>query len=393
VAASYWLEDSFEPLPRAAWQGRADVIVIGGGVTGCSCALTLAEAGVRVRLLEAREVASGASGRNGGFALRGGAMAYDVAREHLGIEEAARLWRLTEGYLDRLEALAGDAFRRVGSLRLAADETERRSLRAEHDALREDGFAVEWVDELPDELASRYHGAILHPGDGALQPARWVRRLGRLAAEAGADVREHSRVESLEALDADHVVVATDGSGQGLLPALDAAITPTRGQVIVTEQLDRLLFERPHYARHGYDYWHQTPDRRLVVGGRRDAALELETTSEEATTDVIQSELDAFAADLAGQPVRVTHRWAGIWGTTADTLPLVGQLPGRAGVWVALGYSGHGNVLGLAAGDLVARAIGGDRAPELDALDPARALAPQPASSSTTSPKTSGSAS
>jgi len=392
VAKSYWLEDPVEPLPRPAWQGRADVIVIGGGVTGCSCALTLAEAGVRVRLLEAREVASGASGRNGGFALRGGAMAYDIARQQLGIEAASRLWRLTEAYLDRLESLAGDALRRVGSLRLAADEAERDSLRAEHDALLEDGFAVEWVDELADGLASRYHGAILHPADGALQPARWVRRLGRLAAEAGADVRERSRVESVDALDADHVVVATDGSGQGLLAELDAAIVPTRGQVIVTEPLERLLFERPHYARHGYDYWHQTPDRRLVVGGRRDAALELETTSEEATTDLIQRELDAFAAELAGQPVRVTNRWAGIWGATADTLPLVGPVPGHAGVWAALGYSGHGNVLGFAAGDLVARAIRGERAPELDVLDPAR-LPSQPASISTTSAKPSRSAS
>ena len=95
MAWSYWLEDPAEPLPRPAWQGRADVIIIGGGVTGCSCALTLAEAGVRVRLCEARELASGASGRNGGFALRGGAMAYDVARERLGANRAAAFWRLT----------------------------------------------------------------------------------------------------------------------------------------------------------------------------------------------------------------------------------------------------------------------------------------------------------
>jgi gamma-glutamylputrescine oxidase len=372
VADSYWLEDPAEPLPQPAWQGRPDVVVIGGGVTGCSCALTLAGAGVRVRVHEAREIASGASGRNGGFALRGGAPAYDVAREQFGADAASRLWRLTEQYLDRLETLAGDAFRRVGSLRLAADAEERGSLRAEHDALREDGFAVEWLD---DHLAGRYHGAIAHPGDGALQPARWVRRLGRLAAEAGADVREHSRVGSLNELDADHVVVATDGYGEGLLPELDAAITPTRGQVVVTEPLERLLYDRPHYARQGFDYWQQTPDRRLVVGGRRDAALELETTGEEATTDVIQRELDAFAADLAGEPVRVKHRWAGIWGTTADALPLVGLVPGHDGVWAALGYSGHGNVLGLAAGDLVARAILGERAPELDLLDPARVVA------------------
>ncbi len=187
-------------------------------------------------------------------------------------------------------------------------------------------------------------------------------------------MREHSRVAALDELDADHVVVATDGSGQGLLPELDAAVTPTRGQVVATAPLERLLYDRPHYARHGFDYWHQTPDRRLVVGGRRDAALDLETTAEEATTEVIQRELDAFAADLAGEPVGVTHRWAGIWGTTADTLPLVGPAPGREGVWAALGYSGHGNVLGLAAGDLVARAILGERAAELDLLDPARVL-------------------
>jgi gamma-glutamylputrescine oxidase len=148
VAGSFWLEDPVEPLSRPAWQGRADVIIIGGGVTGCACALALAlaQAGVRVRLHEAREIASGASGRNGGFALRGGALAYDIARERLGVEAAARLWRLTEGYLERLAVLAGDAFRPVGSLRLAADEAERESLSAEYEALREDCFAVEWQD-------------------------------------------------------------------------------------------------------------------------------------------------------------------------------------------------------------------------------------------------------
>jgi glycine/D-amino acid oxidase-like deaminating enzyme len=130
----------------------------------------------------------------------------------------------------------------VRSLGLAADEGERESLRAECAALRADGFAVDWQDRPVGPLADRYHGAIVHPGDGAIQPARRVRRLGRLAADAGADVHEHSRVESLDELDADYVVVATDGSGQGLLPALDAVVTPTRGQVIATEPLGQLLY-------------------------------------------------------------------------------------------------------------------------------------------------------
>jgi glycine/D-amino acid oxidase-like deaminating enzyme len=105
------------------------VAIVGGGVTGCACALRLAEAGRRVRVFEAREIAGGASGRNGGFALRGGAPAYDVARRELGPSRRRALWVLTERYLDRLAQLAGDAFRRTGSLRLAVDSAERPSSR------------------------------------------------------------------------------------------------------------------------------------------------------------------------------------------------------------------------------------------------------------------------
>ena len=68
----------------------------------------------------------------------------------------------------------------------------------------------------------------------------------------------------------------------------------------------------------------------------------------------------------------MTHRWAGIWGTTPDLMPLVGAVPGREGVWIAGGYSGHGNALGFACGDLVARAILGERPPELELFDPSR---------------------
>src|ERR671936_2601231 len=85
---SYWLAEAREsPLSTPTTSaGEVDVVVVGGGVTGCSCALTLAERGLRVRLLEAREIAGGASGRNGGFALRGGAMPYDAAVRTLGVE-------------------------------------------------------------------------------------------------------------------------------------------------------------------------------------------------------------------------------------------------------------------------------------------------------------------
>jgi gamma-glutamylputrescine oxidase len=343
--------------PADRFAGPVDVAIVGGGVTGCACALRLAEAGKHVRLFEAREIAGGASGRNGGFALRGGAPAYDVARRELGPEQARALWVLTERYLDRLEQLAGDAFRRTGSLRLAADSVEAAELEGEYEALRENGFAVEWRAELPQPLGGRFDAAIFHPPDGSLQPARWVRRLAARAAEAGAELREHDRVESLDTLDADHVVIATDGYTQGLVPELDAAIKPTRGQVLVTEPLERGLFPCPHYARHGYDYWQQTDDGRLVAGGFRDKAADHEYTAEEAITPLIQGHLEQFVTELLGEQPRVEHRWAGIFGSTADRLPLVGRVPGHNRLWVSAGYSGHGNVMGLACGELVADAI------------------------------------
>jgi glycine/D-amino acid oxidase-like deaminating enzyme len=371
TTTSYWLEEPRDELPRRRFDGRAEVAVIGGGVTGCSCALTLAERGVRVRLHEAGEIAGGASGRNGGFALRGAAMPYDEARRELGGDRARLLMGLTERALDRMESLAGNAFRRVGSLRLAWDDAEVEALRREHAALREDGFAVDWVDEPAPPLDGLYRGAILHPDDGALQPARWVRRLAGHAAAAGADIREGEPV-NVDDVDADIVVVAGDGHTAALLPELAAVVLPTRGQVLATEPLPERLYERPHYARGGYDYWQQLPDGRLVIGGQRDASLETESTDVLGTTETIQSRLETLVEELVGGRPRITHRWAGIWGTTPDLLPLAGPVPGRDGVWVAGGYSGHGNALGLACGDLVARAILGDPPRELELFDPAR---------------------
>jgi gamma-glutamylputrescine oxidase len=372
TTTSYWLEEPARAdLGSSRFDGRADVAIVGGGVTGCSCALTLASRGVRVRLHEAREVAGGASGRNGGFALRGATASYDVARAELGADRARRLMELTERSLDRVEELAGDAFRRVGSLRLAADDAEQEQLRSEYDALRADGFAVEWVDALGAPLDVLYRGAIHHPTDGALQPARWVRRLAAHAAAAGADVREHDPVR-VDALDADVVIVAGDGFTAALLPELGPLVRPRRGQVLATEPLPERLYERPHYARGGYDYWQQLPDGRLVIGGCRDASPATEETDVESTTAVVQTRLDELVAALLGRSPRVTNRWAGIWGTTPDLTPLAGRVPGRDGVWIAGGYSGHGNVLGLACGDLVARAILGDDPPDLELFDPGR---------------------
>ena len=371
---SFWLAEPVEPLPRVELDGEADVTVVGGGVTGCSCALALAEAGLLVRLYEEREIAGGASGRNGGFALRGGAAPYPVMLAALGRERAAALWAWTERALEELASLAGDAFRRTGSLRVAADDAERVELEEELEALRADGFDVEWRGALPGRLAGRYPAALFHPPDGVLQPARLVRRLAQRAAEAGVEIRERTRIASTEEAGAPTVVVATDGYPSGLLGELEGLIVPTRGQVVATEPIDERWFEVPHYGRHGFDYWHQATDGRIVAGGFRDLSLQEEFTADEVTTPSVQRALEEFVESLVGRPLRIDYRWAGIFGLVFDFLPVVGRVPGSEGVWVAGGYSGHGNVLGFASGRLVARAILGEPDPLLDLFEPARLL-------------------
>ena len=370
----YWLADAGPSPPAGNGVGHVEVGIVGAGITGCACALALANAGVSVRVVDERGIGEGASGRNGGFALRGTAAPYDEVVASVGRERALALWQWTESELRAMAELGRDAFRPLGSLRLAADGEEREDLRDELEALHADGLAADWVDAPGGPLSGRFTAAIYHPTDGALQPVRLVRCLAGRASDAGAMFLTGHRIADPGELDADVVVVATDGYPSGLLGELEGLIVPTRGQVIATEPLAERLFEVPHYGRHGFDYWHQSEEGRLVAGGFRDVAIDQEFTADEDVTDAVQRSLEGFVNDLLGRELRVDYRWAGIFGLVLDFLPVVGPLPQRSGTWIAGGYSGHGNVLGFACGRLVARAILGDRDPLLDLFEPVRLL-------------------
>src|SRR5262249_60480872 len=124
---------------------------------------------------------------------------------------------------------AGAACGGPGRRRRGDEGEERDPLRVESGARRAEGFAGEWRDE---PVAGRFCAAIFHPGDAVLQPARCVRRLAVLAAEAGAEIREHERGEALADPGTDPGPVATHGYPSGLLGVLRGLIVPTPGPMI-----------------------------------------------------------------------------------------------------------------------------------------------------------------
>ena len=212
-------------------------------------------------------------------------------------------------------------------------------------------------------------------------------------ADRGGRVYEHSPVDDVTAdgdgwsvtagsgaVSAQAVVVACDGLIPRLLPELEGAIYPVRGQVAATEPLAQVPLTHPTHSQSGFMYYRPTVDGRVVVGGGRLEQLEQEYTDDERTTAAVQEQLDRFLRQCLGLGrARVTHRWAGIMGFSADLLPVVGELPGRPGLYVAGGYSGVGNVLGHHCGGMVADLIatGGHR--DAAAFDVARFGSGRPA--------------
>jgi gamma-glutamylputrescine oxidase len=391
---SYWqLEAPSPAFPALRGRASADVCVIGAGVTGASCAWRLLEHGLSVLLVEAREVAGGASGRNGGFASTGTALGHHEVAERLGDDAAVSVQEATDGALDEMERLARElgvsrSVRRTGSLWLAS-HSEAQDVDAFLAAAGRGNLRAVRADErIPERLRGRFVAAVEVPQDGELQPALFVRALAAGVAARGGDVREHSSVRSLSedgdgwrvvsdagTVGAQAVVVTGDGLIPHLLPELGHAIYPVRGQMLVTAPLppDDRVVQMPSHSHFGYLYYRPTMDGRLALGGGRQADLEAEYTEVEETSEPVQAALDRFLRQTLGlSDAPVEHRWAGIMGFSADLLPLAGPVPERPGLYVSGGYSGVGNVQGFMCGRLVADLIAVGSHPLSAVYDPAR---------------------
>lgn len=379
-----WLDEPYRARPALPGPVSADVAVIGAGIGGIAAAWRLARRGVHAVVLEARTVAAGASGRNGGFFIAGAAPMYDEARRLLGPERARRIYAATLAtQREMLEAAgaagAADAFRIVGMLRLAVDAAEAGRVRAHHAALAQDGFPGELVpeDALPAALARPGRLGLLTPHDGTVHPARWIRALAAAAEREGAQVFEGTRVLAPPraqrggvivetehgAVRAERALVAIDGGLAVLVPAA-VGVRARRLNMLATAPAAAAL-PCPVYARNGHEYAQQLPDGRVALGGFSDLDGPAGWTDREEISAVVQARLEGYLREELGVRAQITHRWAGVVGYSELPLPVCGLVPGGDGRVAAIGgYNGTGHVQGFLAARLAVAQLLGEQDPD-----------------------------
>jgi gamma-glutamylputrescine oxidase len=376
----FWLDEPYAPRPPLTGEVQVEACVIGAGVGGLSCARRLASHGIETLLLERDTVASGASGRNGGFLIAGLAPFHNDAIDLWGREYATTVYARTLEAQQEMYALAaelgvGDAVRRVGSLRVSASEDEADHVRKHAAALTEDGFPAQLLerDELPRALQRSAWNACLTDHDGSLQPARWIRALAGDAERTGVRICEgsevHAPIEGALILEggtvrARHVIVAADGALPGLVPSYEGRVRARRLHMVATEPLPERIVDQLVYARWGYEYFQQRPDGRVLAGGFGDIDGDASYTDSGDGDPRIWDRIERYLREDVGVDAPITHRWTGTVGYSEQRRPFAGPVPGRPGLWVAGGYSGTGNVPGFLAGQEIADTIAGAKTGE-----------------------------
>jgi glycine/D-amino acid oxidase-like deaminating enzyme len=363
MTRSIWLEKDGATVERKR-RDRADVVIIGGGVTGFGCAYWLSKKEKRkVVVLEAGTVASGASGRNGGFVLRGIQSYYNIAVKRYGRDAAKLIYSFTEENQILLKEFAsahGNNFdlEERGSLLLACSLEELEDLSQSADLLKSDGFSVEYLKEDP--LDRDFYGALRNSGDLAVHPYKLV---GALQSASGVEVLENeavSRIETGETVplvvhstsrvfECDRILIATNAYAPLMYSWFVDKIQPTRGQILVTQPLKKRLLDTLCYANYGWEYFRQLSDNRLLLGGCRQLFLDDELGYADMITKPVQQALENYLKDrfpdIAGVPI--DYRFSGVMGFTQDGLPLVGELKKVPGAFFAVACNGHGLSYGL----------------------------------------------
>lgn len=376
--ATYYRATTDAPgFPALVGDTDASTCIIGGGFAGLNSALGLAERGQRdVVVLEAQQIAFGASGRNGGFAFAGFSAGEESLLRALGAKRARALYAGTQ---DAVELIR----KRIAHYRIDCDLTDEGVLWAnwfhdqrpllERQALLAASFGTKWEYVSEETLrglivSERYHGALFEPNALHFHPLKYALGIARAAADAGVAIHEDSPALGLARegsgwrvhtaggdVRCQNVVLACGGYLAGLRADVDAGVLPIATYVMVTEPLgqamDSVLRTRAaiYDTRFAFDYYRPLPDSRMLWGGR----ISILDRPPEAVKRLLLKDMLKVFPQLEG--IKVESAWSGLMSYARHEMPQIGQI--EDGLWLAQAFGGHGVAPTAFAGEVVASAI------------------------------------
>jgi sarcosine oxidase subunit beta len=352
-------------------------VIVGGGVVGCSLAYHLARGGMRPLLLERGELGGGSTGRcAGGF------------RQQFSTAVNVRVSRLSRAMLERFpeEIGASADLREIGYLFLASTEAEAAQFARNVEVQRSAGLAeVELLDVagalalVPELRADDLVAATWCPTDGLAGPnevtlgyAAAARRLGATVLEeievtgVGLDRDAVAAVRTAGGLVATPIVVDCAGpyaAGVARLAGVEVPVTPFRRHIFLTETF---ALSRPVPMTvdfHTSFYFHPEGDGLLLGMSDPDEPASFDTS---VAWDFLEHLIEHATWRLpALERARIRTGWAGLYEMSPDHQGIVGEAPGRSGLWLCCGFSGHGFMQAPAIGHLLAERLLG-KEPEID---------------------------
>lgn len=387
-----WWDEAGPVIRSPAIPAQVDVLIVGGGYTGLSAALTLARNGRSVMVSDAGAIGSGASGRNGGFVgakLRRSLAS--VAAEY-GDRRAVAICTVAKdarGYIEELirtERIDCD-FERCTRFQGAHKPTDFAKLSNNVSSMRRLGFDLEMVErseQFKFVNSDAYFGGLVDRAGAAFHPSKYLHGLLERAEAAGAIVVAENKVlgadeertggfcvrTSKGVVTARDVIVATNGYTDGVFPELQRRIIPIGSYIISTVPLPKDMVrsvmpgcELVSDTRRCASYMRVSPDKTRIVYGGRVAATDISSMSSGPRLKAVLTSIFPILKD-----VPVSHSWMGFTGFTFDDVPHIGRQ--RDGIYYAMGYCGSGTSMATYLGHKVALKVLGhsDGRTELDEL-------------------------
>lgn len=388
TVGSYWESTVGTIVEDRQLVGEAvfDVAIIGGGITGLSAALKLAEAGVSVCVLEGRRVGWGASGRNGGFCCFGGSKLseHELVRKY-GLEETKRYisyqLEAMDTVAERVERFGLDVDRHsAGEMYLAHRPKDAEGLPEESEYLNKTfglGTRVLSQAELEEEgiCGPEFHGGMHMPHGFALNPMKYVQGLADAVRRAGARIYAHTEVTGMTrerdgwrlstrfgGVRVSRVIAAGNGYSREDVPGwLAGRLFPVMSSVMVTRSMsDQELAAQGWTSdmmsadtRILLHYFRLMPDNRFLFGTR--GGISENPESLKKMRDLGRQDFNRMFP--AWKHVETEFAWHGHVCLARDLTSYVGGLPDLPGVYAAMAYHGSGVAMASLSGEKVAELI------------------------------------